>query len=599
MWLLYLPTALAVPIKLMIDFDDLKEIDLKWQMAMLTKRAKRFLKKTGRKVGANGSETIRAPRENMNREPVTRNVIVETTDAKALVAQDGIKYDWSDQVEVGPTNFALMAYISSGSLSSSSSDSEVSDSKDENETKTKSKHGKPSFGKVEFVKPNEQVKTPRESVKHEVHNRKAKHSRKNSQSPRGTCSISLTSRNLMEDMLPLGKEPKEGKLLKDGSLFDSSSKDASNDEPPPYSDARKKDDECISKESGINDQERPENSTQDVNTIGPSINAASTNVNTKVDINVSLKILSQTRIRTLHFGSYVLVPAFCLLRFAGSKDRPPMLATGRYLQWRSRFLRYIDTRPNCDALIKCILSCPYKPTTVLVQAVATTDDSLLIPEHTTVETPMNMSPENKAHFQEKKEAIHLILTGLEMKYTRLLMLAKQLKKCGKLSKGYNKPEWSRFMTIVKQQHKLDEVSYHKLFDILKQYQKEVNELCAERLARNANPLALECRKPKRVKDSAYHKEKMLMCKHAEKGVPLQAKQYDCLKDRDEEINEQELEAHYSYMAKIQEVPTADSGTDSEPLKQNDQNDVESDDEHVALANLIANLKLDVDEYKKI
>nr|GEV44587.1 hypothetical protein [Tanacetum cinerariifolium] len=34
--------------------------------------------------------------------------------------------------------------------------------------------------------------------------------------------------------------------------------------------------------------------------------------------------------------------------------------------------------------------------------------------------------------------------------------------------------------------------------------------------------ARECRKPKRVKDSAYHKEKMLLCKQAEKGVPLQA-----------------------------------------------------------------------------
>nr|GFB52061.1 hypothetical protein [Tanacetum cinerariifolium] len=52
------------------------------------------------------------------------------------------------------------------------------------------------------------------------------------------------------------------------------------------------------------------------------------------------------------------------------------------------------------------------------------------------------------------------------------------------------PERSRFVMIVKQQHKLDEVSYHKLFDILKQYQKEVNDLRAERLARNANPLAL-------------------------------------------------------------------------------------------------------------
>nr|GEX52707.1 hypothetical protein [Tanacetum cinerariifolium] len=62
--------------------------------------------------------------------------------------------------------------------------------------------------------------------------------------------------------------------------------------------------------------------------------------------------------------------------------------------------------------------------------------------------------------------------------------------------------------------------------------------------------AKECRKPKRVKDSAYHKEKMLLCKQAEKGVPLQAEQYDWLADTNEEIDEQELEAHYSYMAKI-------------------------------------------------
>ncbi|GJT41883.1 integrase, catalytic region, zinc finger, CCHC-type containing protein [Tanacetum coccineum] len=64
-----------------------------------------------------------------------------------------------------------------------------------------------------------------------------------------------------------------------------------------------------------------------------------------------------------------------------------------------------------------------------------------------------------------------------------------------------------------------------------------------------------------------HKEKMLLCKQAEKGVQLQAEQSDWLADTDEEIDEQELEAHYSYMAKIQEVPNADSGTDTEPLEQ--------------------------------
>ncbi|GJW26558.1 hypothetical protein Tco_0040369 [Tanacetum coccineum] len=51
------------------------------------------------------------------------------------------------------------------------------------------------------------------------------------------------------------------------------------------------------------------------------------------------------------------------------------------------------------------------------------------------------------------------------------------------------PEWSRFVTIVKQQHDLDTVSYHKLFERFKQY-KEVNEIHAERIAKNANPLAL-------------------------------------------------------------------------------------------------------------
>ncbi|GJS98802.1 putative ribonuclease H-like domain-containing protein, partial [Tanacetum coccineum] len=129
-----------------IDADDLEEMDLKWQMVMLTMRAKRFLNKTGRKISANCSETIRVNkskvecynchkrghfarecrdlRENKNKEPVRRNVTVETTETKALVAQDGLGYDWSDQAAEGPTNFTLMAYTSLGSSSSSSSNSE-------------------------------------------------------------------------------------------------------------------------------------------------------------------------------------------------------------------------------------------------------------------------------------------------------------------------------------------------------------------------------------------------------------------------------------------------------------------------------------------
>ncbi|GKC61921.1 putative ribonuclease H-like domain-containing protein [Tanacetum coccineum] len=63
-------------------------------------------------------------------------------------------------------------------------------------------------------------------------------------------------------------------LWKDGSLFNSSSKNASDDEPQPSSDAGKNDAKGVHKESGIDDQERPKNSTQDVNTDGPSFTAA-------------------------------------------------------------------------------------------------------------------------------------------------------------------------------------------------------------------------------------------------------------------------------------------------------------------------------------
>nr|GFC62146.1 hypothetical protein [Tanacetum cinerariifolium] len=92
--------------------------------------------------------------------------------------------------------------------------------------------------------------------------------------------------------------------------------------------------------------------------------------------------------------------------------------------------------------------------------------------------------------------------------------------------------------------------------------------------------AKECRKLKRVKDLTYHKEKMLLCKQAEKDVPLQAEQADWLEDTNEDIDEQELEAHYSFMAKIQEVSNANSRTDTEPLEH-----VENDAEYNVFANV--------------
>nr|GEY63919.1 hypothetical protein [Tanacetum cinerariifolium] len=97
---------------------------------------------------------------------------------------------------------------------------------------------------------------------------------------------------------------------------------------------------------------------------------------------------------------------------AGSRDRPPMVTIGQYVQWRLCFLRYIDTRPNGDALRKCILEGPYTPSTVVIPAVPATENSPAVPERTTIETILNMSSENKAHFKSEKEVIRLILTGI-------------------------------------------------------------------------------------------------------------------------------------------------------------------------------------------
>nr|GEV29798.1 hypothetical protein [Tanacetum cinerariifolium] len=67
-------------------------------------------------------------------------------------------------------------------------------------------------------------------------------------------------------------------------------------------------------------------------------------------------------------------------------------------------------------------------------------------------------------------------------------------------------------------------------------------------------VARDSQKPKRAKDAAYHREKMFPCKQEEVGIQLNAEQADWKDDTDDdELEDQELEAHYMYMAQLQEV----------------------------------------------
>nr|GEZ18944.1 putative ribonuclease H-like domain-containing protein [Tanacetum cinerariifolium] len=125
------------------------EMDLKWQIAMLTTRARRFLQKTGRNLGANGTSAIGfymskvecynsieeaiLPRNADHqgtigiKTPPRRTVPVEVSTSNALVSQCDVVcgYDWSFQANEEPTNYAHMAYSSLGSSSSLGSDNKV------------------------------------------------------------------------------------------------------------------------------------------------------------------------------------------------------------------------------------------------------------------------------------------------------------------------------------------------------------------------------------------------------------------------------------------------------------------------------------------
>nr|GEW58680.1 Gag-Pol polyprotein [Tanacetum cinerariifolium] len=153
---------------------------------------------------------------------------------------------------------------------------------------------------------------------------------------------------------------------------------------------------------------------------------------------------------------------------AGSKDRPPMLA-------------------------------PEKQVPISEGSLETRTEKFQ-------ETYKNVSQDIRDQLNAEAEAIQIILTGIDNDlYSTVdacanayeMWKAIERNQCDVTNHQVNiqfllqlQPEWQRFVTLVKQSQELKTVSYHKLYDILKQHQNEVNEIRAERIARVANPLAL-------------------------------------------------------------------------------------------------------------
>ncbi|GJW37775.1 hypothetical protein Tco_0060695 [Tanacetum coccineum] len=169
---------------------------------------------------------------------------------------------------------------------------------------------------------------------------------------------------------------------------------------------------------------------------------------------------------------------------ACGKDSTPMLIVGSYIQWKSRIRRYIATRPNHDLINHCIDNGPYEFQMMDHPAKEATEIHPTQPTRRGLETYSSVM-ESCDNAKEIWLAIERLMQGKNTNKQDV-----ETKLFWEFGKFTSQDEWQRFMTIVKQGQDLKTVSYHKLFDILKQHQNELNEIQAKRFTRNANPLAL-------------------------------------------------------------------------------------------------------------
>nr|GEV16544.1 hypothetical protein [Tanacetum cinerariifolium] len=127
-----------------IDPDDLEEMDLKWQMTMLTIRTRRR---------GHFARECRSPKDNRNKEATSRTVPVEVSTSNALGSQCYAigGYDWSFQAKKEPTNYALMAFTSPGS--SMSDYEELHSQESDNRVTEKQEHDRYKIGEGYHVVP--------------------------------------------------------------------------------------------------------------------------------------------------------------------------------------------------------------------------------------------------------------------------------------------------------------------------------------------------------------------------------------------------------------------------------------------------------------
>nr|GEY24757.1 hypothetical protein [Tanacetum cinerariifolium] len=218
-------------------------------------------------------------------------------------------------------------------------------------------------------------------------------------------------------------------------------------------------------------------------------------------------------------------------------------------------MRYVDTKSNKNELMHCIEKGPYNLIQLVTKAILAAGDEPSQPRRVREETYANTTPENWKLIDVEAEAIHIILNGIGDGIYSTVDACSTAKEIWLVIERSQQRE-----SINKQDVKTK--SFGNLLDVqfLQQLQPEWSrgQLLLLGLGNHVVQqsgiqcfnckgfahFSKKCIKQKRVKDYAYHKEKIMLCKQEEKGVPLSAKQGVWLDDTNKEPDEQELEAHH-------------------------------------------------------
>nr|GEV29269.1 retrovirus-related Pol polyprotein from transposon TNT 1-94 [Tanacetum cinerariifolium] len=270
---------------------------------------------------------------------------------------------------------------------------------------------------------------------------------------------------------------------------------------------------------------------------------------------------------------------------AGGKDRPPMLAPGNYVQWKSRIKRYIDTKPNHELIHYCLKNPPYKFTWA-DKVVPVSEGS---PE-TTTETYMknykNVSQDIRDQLNAEAEVVQIILTGIDND------IYSTVDACPNACEMWKAIEWLKHDESINVQD-LETNSYWEFGKFTSQ-DGELLESYYSRFYKMMNELVRnQC-------DVTNHQVNVSSYFNYNQNGKEQA---DWRDDTDDESEDQELEAHYMYMVQIQKVTpdVADNYGpifDTDPLQKIDQdNDDDLANERELLASLIEKLKCEIDDNK--